>query len=51
MDRGAWWATVYGVAKSPTQMKLLSTAHLTSKIFAQITFSHPITESLFSFLI
>ena len=21
MDRGAWWATVYGVAKSQTQMK------------------------------
>ena len=20
MDRGAWWATVYGVAKSPTQL-------------------------------
>ena len=24
MDRGAWWATVHGVAKSETQMKLLS---------------------------
>ena len=25
-DRGAWWATVHGVAKSQTQMKGLSTA-------------------------
>ena len=25
MGRGAWWATVYGVAKSPTQLKLPST--------------------------
>ena len=24
MDRGAWWATVHGVAKSETQLKLLS---------------------------
>ena len=21
MDRGAWWATVHGVAKSPTQLR------------------------------
>ena len=25
MDRGAWWVTVHGVAKSPTQLKQLST--------------------------
>ena len=25
MDRGAWWATVHGVAKSWTQLKRLST--------------------------
>ena len=25
MGRGAWWATVYGVAKSLTQLKLPST--------------------------
>ena len=25
MDRGAWWATVHGVAKSQTRLKLLST--------------------------
>ena len=26
MDRGAWWATVHGVAKSRTQLKQLSTS-------------------------
>ena len=25
MDRGAWWATVHGVSKSWTRLKLLST--------------------------
>ena len=25
MDRGAWWTTVHGVAKSQTQLKRLST--------------------------
>ena len=25
MDRGAWWATVYGVAKTQTRLKRLST--------------------------
>ena len=25
MDRGAWWATVYAVVKSWTQLKLLNT--------------------------
>ena len=29
MDRGAWWATVHGVAKSRTQQKQLSTGQLT----------------------
>ena len=24
MDRGAWWATVHGVAKSQTRLKQLS---------------------------
>ena len=24
MDRGAWWAAVHRVAKSPTRLKLLS---------------------------
>ena len=27
MDRGAWWATVCGIAKSWTQLKQLNTAH------------------------
>ena len=27
MGRGAWWATVHGVAESRTQLKQLSTAH------------------------
>ena len=27
IDRGAWWATVHGVAKSQTRLKRLSTAH------------------------
>ena len=28
-DRGAWWATVHGVAKSRTRLKQLSGAHHT----------------------
>ena len=32
MDRGAWWATVHGVAESWTQLKRLSNApHLLQK--------------------
>ena len=27
MDRGSWWVTVHGIAKSQTQLKQLSTAH------------------------
>ena len=26
MDRGAWWAAVYGVAQSQTQLKRLSSS-------------------------
>ena len=34
MDRGAWWATVYGVAESWTQLKQLSAhMHTTYKRF------------------
>ena len=29
MDRGAWWATVHGVAKSRTQLKQFSNNTLT----------------------
>ena len=28
-DRGAWWAAVYGVAQSQTQLKLLSSSSST----------------------
>ena len=31
MDRGAWRATVHGVAKSQTRLKQLSTAHNVEK--------------------
>ena len=34
MDGGAWWAAVYGVAKSRTQLKRLSSSRLTV-IFSQ----------------
>ena len=27
MDRGAWWATVYGVTKSPTQVSTCGCTH------------------------
>ena len=52
MDRGAWWATVYGVAKSQTWLSMHAhafsphsqTASLTKSIFSQcelvITFLH-----------
>ena len=34
MDRGAWWAAVYGVAQSQTQLKRLSSSsiHMYSKL-------------------
>ena len=32
MDRGAWWATVHGVAQSQTQLKQLSTHACTQLI-------------------
>ena len=32
MDRGAWWATVHGVAQSQTQPKRLSPAHTVIKL-------------------
>ena len=28
MDRGAWWAAVYGVAQSQTQLKQLSSSRI-----------------------
>ena len=36
MDRGAWWATVHGVAKSQIQLKLLSTHTPPYRLYLQI---------------
>ena len=32
MERGAWWATVHGVAQSRTRLKQLSTAQQGQKV-------------------
>ena len=32
MDRGAWWAMVHAVRKSPTQLKRLSTAQKETRV-------------------
>ena len=32
MDRGAWWAAVYGVAQSQTRLKRLSSSSSSSKV-------------------
>ena len=38
MDRGTWWATVYGVTKSWTQLKWLSThAHTVHQWFSSLS--------------
>ena len=37
MDRGAWWVTVHGVAKSNTSLKSLSTTHTQIYVY---TFMH-----------
>ena len=34
-DRGAWWATIYGVAQSRTQLKRLSSSSLESSLRGQ----------------
>ena len=42
MDRGAWWATVYGVTKSQTQMNVTNThtqIHLKSGIQLYLFYS------------
>ena len=31
-DRGAWWAAIYGVAQSQTQLKRLSSSSSSSKL-------------------
>ena len=43
MGRGAWWATVHGVAKSQTQLKRLSTQasfERQPRLFASLFFTH-----------
>ena len=40
MDRGAWLATVYRVAKSQTQLKRLSTAHI--PLYKRVWFGIPV---------
>ena len=32
MDRGAWWATVHGVAKSWTQLRVCTQAYIYSSV-------------------
>ena len=32
MDRGAWWAAVYGVAQSQTQLKRLSSSSFNTQL-------------------
>ena len=34
-DRGAWWAAVYGVAQSRTQLKRLSSSRSSSDVLVQ----------------
>ena len=36
MNRGAWWATVHGVAKSQTLLQLLSTSTHKHNIYTHI---------------
>ena len=38
VDRGAWWTTVHGVAKSQTQLKLLARVHA-SDTYSDILYS------------
>ena len=41
MDRRAWWATVYGVAKSWTRLKWLSVQHMIRYILLDYKLSYP----------
>ena len=53
MDRGAWCATVCGVAKSQSRLKRLSTAqHIYIFLFFQMhTYTHTVVHFIFSFLL
>ena len=49
MDRGSWWATVHGVAKSRTQLKLLSTQkcnQLKNRLIRSFIPSGPLYEAV-----
>jgi len=39
MDRGAWWAAVYGVAQSRTRLKRLSSIHQVGTTYGVSHFS------------
>ena len=39
-DRGAWWATIHGVAKSQIWLKRLSTAHALEEHYAKLMGKH-----------
>ena len=39
MDRGAWWAAVYGVAQSRTRLKRLSSSILDLSDFLMVSFN------------
>ena len=39
MDRGAWWATIHGVAKSRIQLKCLGTSHIQSSFNPDVKIS------------
>ena len=46
MDRGAWWAAVYEVAQSQTQLKQLSSSSINLNDYK----IHLYLENIFSFL-
>ena len=41
MDRGAWWVTVHGVAKSWTGLSLHGKVHNETSTVYQISYSNP----------
>ena len=48
-DRGAWWAAVYGVAQSWTQLKWLSSSSSSSTCVYTHTYTPTLTNKLYSF--
>jgi len=43
-DRGAWWASVYGVAQSRTRLKRLSSSSSSSPIISSVQFSRSVVS-------